>query len=166
MLNNTNGFQTNIWGPVAWFFIHCVSLNYHPTRKSDYKRFFKSLSGVLPCGSCRDNYMSTITRHKSLKLTDDIFDSRESLSYWVFRLHNYVRKCQTKKVPHYRNTKTDFKRMIAHYDRFRAKCKKTKPSKQIHTKHGCTTPLNGGIRLRSIIKIVPLRKCSGNLFPK
>jgi hypothetical protein len=156
MLHNSNGFQTNVWGPVAWFFLHCVSVNYHPDRKSEYKRFFKSLAGVLPCGSCRTNYMSTITRHKTLKLTDDVFASRESMSYWLFRLHNYVRKCQTNKVPFYKNTKTDFKRMVSYYDRFRAQCPKVKPTKQIHTKHGCTKPLHGGIRLRSVVKITKM----------
>lgn len=158
MLNNTNGFQTNVWGPVAWMFLHCVSLNYHPDRKSDYKRFFKSLAGVLPCGSCRRNYASTITRHSTLRLTDNVFDSRESLSFWLFKLHNYVRKCQTKRTPHYKSTKTDFKKMVAFYEKFRAKCPKTVHTNEIHTKHGCTTPLNGGIRLRSIVKVVPLRK--------
>lgn len=157
-MQSTQGFQTKVWGPVAWLFLHCVSLNYSPERKADYKRFFKSLAGVLPCGSCRRNYHSTITRHKSLRLTEHVFDSRESLSFWLFLLHNYVRKCQTKGTPMYKNTKTDFKRMVAFYERFRAKCPKVKETKRIHTKHGCTTPLNGGIRLRSVVKIVPLRK--------
>jgi hypothetical protein len=160
MLNNANGFQTNVWGPVAWMFLHCVSLNYSPERKKDYKRFFHSLAGVLPCGSCRNNYMSTITRHQTLKLTNKVFDSRESMAYWLFRLHNYVRKCQTNKKPFYKNTKTDFKKMVSNYERFRAKCPKDKnlPANQIHSKHGCTTPLHGGIRLRSVITVIPLKQ--------
>ena len=161
MLNNANGFQTNVWGPVAWLFLHCVSLNYSQDRKRDYKRFFRSLAGVLPCGSCRTNYLSTITRHKNLRLNDDVFKSRETMAYWLFRLHNYVRRCQTNKKPFYNNTKTDFKKMVAHYERFRAKCPKEKKlrANQIHSKHGCTTPLQGGIRLRSVVTVIPLKRC-------
>lgn len=156
-MNSAQGFQTTVWGPAAWLFLHCVSLNYHPEKqKRAYKQFFKSLAGVLPCGSCRDNYRRTITRHKRLRLTDDVFRSRESLSLWLFKLHNYVRKCQTNKEVVYPNTKAGFRHMVSEYSRFRARCpKKGAPNpRQIHTKHGCTQPLNGGIRLRSVIRIV------------
>ena len=64
MLNNTQGFQTTVWGPAAWLFLHCIALNYQTKQKRVYKLFFKNLGGVLPCGSCRDNYHRTITRHK------------------------------------------------------------------------------------------------------
>lgn len=158
MPNNSNGFQTNVWGPPAWLFLHCVSLNYNPLKqKKEYIRFFKSLAGVLPCGSCRDNYRNTITRHSALKLTTGVFESRESLAYWLFRLHNYVTKCTLKGSPTYNNSRTDFKNMVAFYENFRAKCSKNKPKKnQIHTKHGCTQALKGGVRLRSVITVKPL----------
>lgn len=158
MLNNPNGFQTNVWGSATWLFLHCVSLNYNPkTQKKDYIRFFKALAGVLPCGSCRKNYQNTIQRHDKLRLTARVFESRESFAYWLFKLHNYVTKCQIKSKPLYTNSKTDFKKMIAFYDNFRAKCPKIKTRKnQIHSKHGCTHALKGGIRLRSVISIKPL----------
>lgn len=155
MLNNTQGFQTTVWGPAAWLFLHCIALNYQNKQKRVYKLFFKNLGGVLPCGSCRDNYHRTITRHKTLRLTNDVFRSRESLSMWLFKLHNYVRKCQTNKEMMYPNTKYGFKQMVSYYSRFRAKCpeKNKVHARQIHTKDGCTQPLNGGIRLKAVVRI-------------
>jgi len=155
MLNNTQGFQTTVWGPAAWMFLHCVALNYNPNKqKRAYKLFFKSLGGVLPCGSCRDNYARTILHHKTLRLTNNVFRSRESFSMWVFKLHNYVRKCQTNKDTIYSNTKHGRKQMISYYSRFRAECPKNKVhANQIHTKHGCTQPLRGGIRMRAVVRI-------------
>ena len=155
MINNLQGFQTTVWGPAAWLFLHCIALNYHPDKqKRAYKLFFKSIAGVLPRGSCRDNYYRTITQHKKLKLTNKVFESRESLSMWLFKLHNYVRKCQTNKETMYPNTKYGFKKMVSYYARFRAKCPTSKVrARQIHTKHGCTQPLNGGVRLKAVIRI-------------
>ena len=53
---NLNGFQTYVWGPPFWMFLHIVSLNYTPSKKAGYKRFLKSLQYILPCGACRVNY--------------------------------------------------------------------------------------------------------------
>lgn len=158
-MNSSNGFQTNVWGAPAWLFMHCISLNYNPLKqKKDYIKFFKSLAGVLPCGSCRNNYRNTIKHHSTLKLTASVFDSRESLAFWLFKLHNYVTKCTLKGTPMYTNSKTDFKKMVALYENFRAKCPSNAKARknQIHTKHGCTQAIKGGIRLRSVISVKPL----------
>ena len=158
-MNSSNGFQTNVWGAPAWLFLHCISLNYNPYKqKKQYVQFFKSLAGVLPCGSCRNNYRNTIKRHQNLKLTTSVFESRESLAFWLFRLHNYVTRCTLKGSPMYTNSKADFKKMVAFYENFRAKCPtKSKARKnQIHTKNGCTQAVKGGIRLRTILTIKPI----------
>ena len=153
ILDNTNGFQTHVWGPVDWFFLHCVVMNFDPN-KSDirgYKSFFKNLRHVLPCKSCRDNYTKTIMYHKTLKLSNEIFSSRENLVYWLFSLHNYVRKCQNNKKLIYENTPNDFHKHVCKYSRYRAKCDNI--VKSSHT--GCTTPMKSGLRLRSKIIVVP-----------
>lgn len=160
---NPNGFQTNVWGPPAWFFLHCVALNYHPARRAAYERFFRSLAGVLPCGTCRDNYRGTVAGHHvpKLKLTKATFRSRDSLSYWLFRLHNYVTECRTRKPPAYRNTRKDFDKMRARYERFRATCSSTGSGTKAkaHTKGpGCSQPAKGGRRYRSIVTIKPREK--------
>ena len=157
MLNSAQGFQTNVWGPAAWLFLHCVSLNYNPRRnKAETKMFFENLAYVLPCGACRDNYKHTIKNSKSLALTDAVFETRESLALWLFRLHNYVTRCQTGGVPHYKDTKQEFGRMVRFYDQFRAKCSVTNVTKH---KGGCTVPLHkNGVRMRSMIRIRPLSR--------
>lgn len=154
-MNSKNGFQTKVWGPAAWLFLHCITLNYDPQRnRKETKLFFESLAYVLPCGACRENYKHTIHNSRQLKINDTVFASRESLAFWLFKLHNYVTRCQTGSVSLYNDTKRDFYRMVHFYERLRAKC-------IIHsdpTKHkgGCVLPVKkGGIRLRSVIRIKP-----------
>ena len=153
---NSNGFQTNVWGPAAWLFLHCITLNYDPSRgnKKETMHFFKMLAHVLPCGACRDNYSHTIHHSKELALTRRVFDSRESLSLWLFKLHNYVTRCVTQSdVVCYNNSTADFKKMCAFYEQFRAKC--TGNNNVRAHKGGCTQPLKNGIRLRTEIRIKP-----------
>jgi hypothetical protein len=48
-----DGFQTLIWGPPMWHFLHTMSFNYpvNPTQedKEHYRDFVLSLQHVLPC---------------------------------------------------------------------------------------------------------------------
>lgn len=161
-MNNPNGFQTRVWGPAAWLFLHCISLNYNPkVHKKEYIRFFKMLAYVLPCKACRDNYEHTIRYSRTLRLTNSIFESRQSLSFWLFKLHNYITKCQTKSQLMFTNTNKDFQKMISFYEQFRAKC--TTSRNRSHHTGGCTQPATkGGIRLRSMIQIKPLCKTRHN----
>jgi hypothetical protein len=153
-MNNKNGFQTMVWGPAAWLFLHCISLNYDPQRnRKETQTFFELLGYVLPCGACRENYLYTIQTN-GLKIDDSVFESRESLAFWLFRLHNYVTRCNRKHVSLYKDTKKDFQRMVAFYENFRAKCSKSLGHKR--HKEGCIHPLKkGGVRLRSVIRIKP-----------
>ena len=151
LLEDSNGFQTHVWGPIAWFFLHTIAMNYDPGRhKEGYIQFFKSLQYVLPCKTCRDNYTDTIKTHKTLTLNKEVFKSRKALSVWVYRLHNYVRECQNKKKLIFQNNEADFHKHVVRYHRYRAQCL---THKQSHT--GCTKPIRGGIRLKSRISVVP-----------
>lgn len=152
VLTNPNGFQTNVWGPGAWLFLHCVTLNYNEKYKAEYMNFFSALQHVLPCLSCRNNYKSSIANNKSLVLTDDVFKNRETLSYWLFKLHNYVR-CKTNVPDIYPNNKAGFGEMIKFYEHFRAKCT-GQSKKQQHT--GCVKSYYRGMRLRAKVVIGPL----------
>jgi hypothetical protein len=148
-----NGFQTNVWGPCAWFFLHIVTLNFSVERSSGYMRFFKSLGDVLPCGACRDNYKKIITSSDpKLRLSKGTFCSRLSVAEWLFRVHNrvqadiYNKTGLQKDKPLFADTRSDFKRAMGLYEKYRAKCSKTS--------YGCVVPIDGYKKQRCIIKVV------------
>ena len=149
---SSNGFQTNIWGPPLWLVAHTVSFNYplHPTitQKKQYLDYFKSLGHVLPCGICRSNY-ETMIRDGKLKLTIDKFKNRETLSRYVYDLHNCVNTRLGKKcTPSFACVKKRYETMRASH------CSGTGNEK------GCTKPLNGN-KKRTIIRILDTDKCKG-----
>lgn len=153
LFQNPNGFQTNVWGPGAWLFLHCITLNYNPKYSRQYYNFFKSIQHILPCKTCRENYTHSIKNQASLKLSKDVFKSRESLAFWLFKLHNYVR-CRTGAPTVFTNNRKGFISMVHFYEQFRAKCM-TK-QKVTATKHvGCVTSYYKGLRLRAKIVIKP-----------
>ena len=154
--DSKNGFQTKVWGSPLWLFLHIVSLNYTPEKKAAYKRFFKALQHVLPCGACRTNYKNILK--EKLPMNDYIFSCRESMAMWVFLLHNQVQKDLYSKskiesdAPRFKDTKKDFFKAMKFYEGFRAQC--TKKS------YGCVTPVKG-TKKRTKIQIVkynPARK--------
>jgi len=156
-MNSKDGFQTNIWGPIAWTFLHMVTLNYDPKRKKDTFLFLKSLKGVLPCGACRNSFSEIINgKDEKLKLNMKKLESRETLSYWLFLVHNAVQRgiyegtLNKANKPVYKDTKEDYKKAMKKYELMRAKCYKNS--------HGCTIP-DEGIRKRSEIHIVPRTTC-------
>ena len=147
-MNSSNGFQTNIWGPCAWLFLHCISLNYNPQFKKEYYMFFKYIQYILPCKTCRDNYAQYIKK----RLRVHHFKDRRSLAKWVFNLHNYILK-KTGKSLLYPNNEDGFFQMVAFYEQFRAKCNYNKVN---NTEVGCTKSMYPGMRLRSTIQIRPM----------
>lgn len=145
----TNGFMTKVWGPPMWMIMHMITLNYTEKKKKETKKFFESLTGVLPCKKCRSNY-TKIIRNGPLKLTDAVFKNRNTLSLWLFKVHNQVQKdifkntSSLKNKPEYTNSQSDYQKAMKKYERFRAKCKVKD--------HGCITPAKGA-SLRSEIHI-------------
>tara|TARA_B100001996_G_C18383634_1_gene486329 strand:- start:179 stop:661 length:483 start_codon:yes stop_codon:yes gene_type:complete len=148
---NKNGFQTKIWGPAAWLFLHIISFNYHPDRKEGYKTFFTSLKHVLPCGACRDNYCKNLEK---MPLTNKVLKSRDSFSFWLFKLHNqiqydiFIKTENTNNKPSFKNTKKDFNKVKMFYEEFRASCKQST--------EGCTIPKKGS-KKRAKILIIPFK---------
>ena len=155
MVNSSkDGFMTKVWGPGIWMFLHMISLNYDPTKpgmKRGTFEFLKNLRHVLPCGACRDNYSNIILKDDKLKLTNDVMKSRESLSKWLFLVHNRVQRDiftktkNSRNKPIYSDSNHDYITAMQFYEQFRAKCMKNS--------YGCTTPLIGNIRKKSTIKI-------------
>ena len=145
----SSGFVTSVWGAPAWLFLHCIAFNYSPERKTEYMEFFKYLADVLPCGACRTNYKQIISEGP-LRLTEDRFKSRETVSLYLFLIHNKVQNDIYKKSklecnkPMYKNTKKDYKIVKSFYEKFRAKCTKTT--------YGCVKQKTG-FKLRSQIRI-------------
>ena len=160
---NTNGMQTNVWGPPAWLFLHCIAANYTPDKAYGYMTFFKSLKYVLPCGACRKNYTRILK--EVLPLKKSVFKNRETFMLWLFMLHNQVQRdiyantLNVKDRPKYKDTHEDFLNTVRFYEQFRAKCTKNA--------YGCTIPLKGQ-RKRSRVLILPLikRKRSNSILIK
>jgi hypothetical protein len=144
--NSPDGMLTSIWGPPMWHSLHALSFNYpvKPTKedKVNYYNYFQSLQFVLPCKYCRDNLKDN---YKKLKLNKSVFKSRDSLSKFVYNLHEMVNKRLGKKSDLTYNEVRD------RYENFRARCIDKKSSK---IEKGCTNSLYG-VKGKCVMDIVP-----------
>lgn len=133
--NVNNGLITKIWGPPLWTSLHSITFGYpiHPTpeQKEDYKTFFRLLGQVMPCKYCRESYQQFISDGNT-KLIDDVMNNRESLTRWLYDVHNAV---NNKLGVDYGITYED---VVTRYEAYRAKCSKGDKLKI----KGCVTPLN------------------------
>ena len=91
--NSGDGMMTAVWGPPMWHTLHTISFNYpvKPSKeqKENYYQYFKSLENILPCKYCRDNYKENL---KKLKFGKNSFKDRDTLSKFVYKLHEMVNK--------------------------------------------------------------------------
>jgi hypothetical protein len=82
----------------VWRALHYIALGYprSPSAqdKANYRRFYTSLSDVLPCRSCANNY----SRHLEEVKIDPHLDSPLSLFDWTVDMHNVVNKSLGKPV--------------------------------------------------------------------
>lgn len=108
------GLSPKVWGPKMWDFLHSVAwgfpvwvepramipstaVNRHRRR---YYSFFRSLADTLPCGSCCDNYAALIKGRphhglpasKACVLRLRVFDTRDTLTRWLYNVHNCIRR--------------------------------------------------------------------------
>jgi hypothetical protein len=92
--NQENRFNFNplVWGPKGWFFLDTIILAYpnnpNDEQKKNYAEFFYSLSNILPCQKCLNNYKHHL---KIEPLTDDNLSSRKKLVEWWLKIHNLSR---------------------------------------------------------------------------
>ena len=107
--------NVNSWGPGGWTFNHNISFNYpeRPTEedKFRYKNYFTNLGDMLPCKYCRNSY-KIYTKHMPI---DNFLDSREGVTYWLYRMHNLVNQKVFKDQPEFRD-------VVRTYEGMRAKC--------------------------------------------
>ncbi len=122
--------MTKIWGPPMWFSAKCIAFGYpvNPTneQKEQYKTYYKFWGYTLPCIYCRQSYQFFITDGDT-KLDDNIFQNRESLTKWIYRIHNRVNKKLG--MEYY----TSYEEMCEKFESIRAQC--------INNLPGCQMPL-------------------------
>lgn len=86
-----DGFPSCIWGSAFWHVLHMISFSV-PEKiddielKNNLYNFFKNLGTVLPCKECADHY----NKNFNLLSLENNLNSRDSLSRWVYNLHNLV----------------------------------------------------------------------------
>ena len=148
--NSGDGMLTSIWGPPLWHTLHTISFNYpvNPTKeqKENYYNFFKNLRHVLPCKYCRINLKKNL---KSIPLKKSVFKNRDSLSRWVYNLHETVNKMLDKK------SGLSYKDVRERYENFRARCLEKKENTK--KEKGCTDSLYG-LKGKCVMNIVPKSK--------
>ena len=145
--DSNDGMMTSIWGPSFWHILHTISFNYpiNPTEdqiKYHYK-FFKNLKNILPCKYCRDNL---VKNYKILPLNPNIFFSRDSLSKYVYNLHELINNMLNKK------SGLSFEDVRDRYEQFRSRCL-INPNEK-NKENGCVESLYG-IKSKCVLNILP-----------
>jgi hypothetical protein len=161
--NSSDGMLTYVWGPSMWHTLHTISFNYpvNPDKdtKLQYLEFFRGLKHILPCRYCRINLVNNL---RKVPLTMKTMKTRESVSRWVYNLHEEINKMLGKK------SGLSYEDVRDRYEIFRARCiddvagkKKSKTrkfqkvtSRKTKKEKGCTNPLYG-VRSKCVINIVP-----------
>ena len=89
--------DTRFWGPSAWRLLHLITFAYDPeTQKKDVEQLFKNLPYILPCKYCRKHLAGHMEK---FPLTEDVLKDAESLSRWLWNVHNAVNDMLHKKDP-------------------------------------------------------------------
>lgn len=153
--NSGDGMLTSVWGPSMWHTLHTISFNYpvDPTKndKRNYRDYILNLKYVLPCGKCRANLKNNF---KKLPLKMKHMENRETLSKYVYELHELINTMLGKK------SGLSYDDVRERYEDFRSRCtislKEVKPKSKTYKKkeNGCTEPLYGE-KSKCILKIIP-----------
>lgn len=144
-----DGMLTSVWGPPMWHILHTTSFNYpvNPTeeQKKHYFDFYSNLKNILPCKYCRDNLTNNL---KKLPMTMSVFKNRDTLSRYIYNLHEIVNTMLGK------SSGLSFEDVRDRYEHFRARCIENPKKLKEHTENGCTEPLYG-IKSKCVLNIVP-----------
>lgn len=80
--------DTRFWGPSGWQFYHSIAYAYPDVpdakTKERYELFFGSMKDILPCKFCRESTTKFFSEEPPK------FDSKRSLTQWLYNLHNKV----------------------------------------------------------------------------
>jgi hypothetical protein len=80
-----------VWGPHIWATIHTLALRADADHEiSPYNNFLNSLTFLLPCNACKDDYSKYINSN-GFPMTGQAFE-------WSVNFHNYVNNKLGKKV--------------------------------------------------------------------
>ena len=143
--NSNDGMVTYIWGPPFWHVLHTISFNYpiKPTKenKDNYLEYFTSLKNILPCGNCRKNYEQNL---KILPITQKVLKNRDSLSLWLYNMHELVNTHLEKK------SGLSYDEVRERYEQFRSRCL----IDTVKNDKGCVQPLYG-IKSKCVLNIIP-----------
>ena len=163
---SSNGMQTAIWGPVFWMALHLTSFNYPGLRdtasirneeernvaleknsrvRDEYRTWLLSIGKILPCKYCRDNFDANMER---AGYDERVFDTRQSFSRFVYRLHNEVNRMLNKSCD------LTYEEVRHKYEGFRARCGRNDLEKGALEK-SCTHPLYNGGAQKCKIDIQP-----------
>jgi|TARA_B110000208_G_scaffold8663_2_gene11172 uncharacterized membrane protein len=103
----------HIWGPGAWTLLHSVTFNYpeKPTQqdKNEFSDFFYALANVLPCSVCQDHFK----KHLNNLPIKFYLESKETLTKWLFEIHNLVNQDTKKKTITYKQFKQIYKNIYS-----------------------------------------------------
>lgn len=151
--NSPDGMLTSVWGPPMWHSLHTISFNYpvKPSKedKENYYNYFKNLRFVLPCKYCRDNL---VNNYKRLKFGKSKFKDRNTLSRFVYDLHEEINKMLGKK------SGLTYSAVRDRYEHFRARCLNKPEEHKSKIEKGCTDSLYG-LKSKCVLNIVPKGKC-------
>jgi hypothetical protein len=155
--NSGDGMCTTIWGPPLWHVLHTISFNYPIKPSKDemkyYYEFYNNLKNILPCRICRDNLVNNF---KQLPLTFSVLASRDSLSRWVYNLHELINKMLGK------TSYLSYDEVRDRYEHFRSRCLTNREQVAKNHETGCIEPLYG-VKSKCILNIVP-RSSNKNTF--
>jgi hypothetical protein len=146
-----DGMMTSVWGPPMWHILHTISFNYpnEPTKEQQkqYYKFFSNLKNILPCKYCRDNLKNNLSKSP---LTKDVFKNRETLSKYIYNLHETVNSMLGKE------SGLSYNEVRDRYEHFRSRCLENPKNIGKHStiEKGCTEPLYG-VKSKCVINIVP-----------
>lgn len=144
-----NGMMTTVWGPPLWLVLHLMTFNYpvEPTARDrrHYRRFFRLLRHVLPCGACRRNLKRNL---RACPLTDADLASRDDLSRWLHRLHICVNRTLDKPP----EEDEDYEVLRAFCEHFRARCG---GGGEGAGESGCVVPAYGAERAWCRLQVLP-----------
>lgn len=100
--SSLDGFNTFVWGPLAWTMLHMFSFHASQSLSWRHRRaFLLHLGKVLPCGACRENFRTNVQEALAVVGGDreeEAFSHR-GFPFFVYTLHNAVNRCLNKVDP-------------------------------------------------------------------
>ena len=119
--NSGDGFQTAIWGPAAWHYLHITSLNYTKEKKKAYKTLLDGMGQTLPCIHCRSNFKKNVkSAKKSMRAQGfhNVWKNRETYSRFIWTLHHEVNVMLGKCI----KDEPSYEQMRDELEMFRSRC--------------------------------------------